>query len=137
MEHISKGVNGYVKYAQEYPFKNSLLCVDYPRRKMKYKDENENIIVDVGLDKLNKLFFESIHEQNENLAMTKMKEIRDQMIALPTDNGENEDILDVLEKNMLHLLSMKTNVKNVLKGKKSKFLNQFTEKLCKKNIVNK
>ena len=39
LEHIQKGPEGYAEYALEYPLKNRIVCVDYARRKVKFKDK--------------------------------------------------------------------------------------------------
>ena len=46
IDHVKNGVDGYVKYALDYPLKDKIVCTDFSRRKIKYKDEEGNIIED-------------------------------------------------------------------------------------------
>ena len=60
LEHIQNGASGYAKYAIEYPFKDRIACVDYSRRKIKFKDNNGNLISDLEMIKLAPMFFDRI-----------------------------------------------------------------------------
>ena len=40
IDHIIKGPEGYAEFALEYPLKDRLLCSDYYRRKVKFKDKD-------------------------------------------------------------------------------------------------
>lgn len=64
IDHIKEGVDGYVKYALEYPFKDRIVCVDYSRKKIKYKDQDNNIIEDPEMIKLSRKFFQAIEGKN-------------------------------------------------------------------------
>lgn len=44
IEHVQKGASGYAEYALEYPLKDRVACVDYARRKIKFKDQKGNIV---------------------------------------------------------------------------------------------
>lgn len=67
IEHIKKGPLGYAEYILNYPLNKRILCVDYSRKKIKYKDENGNIITDPEMALLSVKLFESIKERNKNL----------------------------------------------------------------------
>ena len=69
IEHIKKGPKGYAEYALEYPLNNRLVCVDYSRRKVKYKNKEGKIITDPEMTKLAKKLFESINSRNKELIM--------------------------------------------------------------------
>jgi len=69
IEHIKKGPKGYAEYALEHPLNNRLICVDYSRRKVKYKDKEGNVITDPEMTKLAKKLFESINSRNKELIM--------------------------------------------------------------------
>jgi hypothetical protein len=57
IEHIKKGASGYAEYALEG-------CVDYSRRKIKFKDIEGNIITDPEMTKLAPMFFDSIKDKS-------------------------------------------------------------------------
>jgi hypothetical protein len=67
IEHIKKGPIGYAEYILNYPLNKRILCVDYSRKKIKYKDENGDIITDPEMSNLSIKLFESIKERNKNL----------------------------------------------------------------------
>jgi hypothetical protein len=67
IEHIKKGPIGYAEYILNYPLNKRILCVDYSRKKIKYKDEDGNIITDPEMALLSVKLFESIKERNKNL----------------------------------------------------------------------
>ena len=52
LDHHVKGAEGYAEYALEFPFKNKIVCVDVARNKIKYKNEEGDIIEDVGFKKM-------------------------------------------------------------------------------------
>lgn len=66
LQHIQKGAHGYAEYALQYPLKDRVACVDYSRRKMKFKDINGDLITDPEMNKLAPMFFNSIKEKMVN-----------------------------------------------------------------------
>jgi hypothetical protein len=69
IDHIMKEPQGYSEYALEYPLKDRLLCVDYPRRKVKFKDNDGNVITDPEMTNLATKFFNSIKDKNKELIL--------------------------------------------------------------------
>ena len=52
LEHHVMGAEGYAQYALEFPFKDKIVCVDVSRNKIKYKNEDGDIIEDMGFKKM-------------------------------------------------------------------------------------
>jgi len=48
LDHHVKGAEGYAEFALELPFKDKIVCVDVNRNKIKYKNEEGDIIEDMG-----------------------------------------------------------------------------------------
>jgi hypothetical protein len=118
IEHIRKGPAGYAEYALTYPFKDRIVCVDYARRKAKYKDENGAIITDPKLTRLTKLLFRSIAEKNKELAINYSGTIsKDLSIA-----DQSQMIVDVL--------AAISDVGGSAEGEDSEFHLKFAEKIC-------
>jgi len=67
IDHILKGPEGYAQYALDYPLKDRVCCVDYARRKVKFKDPNGNVITDPEMSTLATKFFQSIKDKNKDL----------------------------------------------------------------------
>ena len=69
IDHILRGPEGYAEYALEYPLKDSMICVDYARRKVKFKDKDGNVITDPEMSNLAEKFFNSIKDKNKELIL--------------------------------------------------------------------
>ena len=67
MSYILDGPEGYAQYALDYPFKNSLLCVDYPRKKVIYKNEHGDVETDHEMTKICQKFFGAIEFCNSEI----------------------------------------------------------------------
>lgn len=67
LEHVQKGASGYAEYALEYPLKDRVACVDYSRRKIKFKDVDGNVVTDPEMMKLAPMFFDSIKDKSSEL----------------------------------------------------------------------
>ena len=77
IEHIRRGAEGYAEYAIEYALKDRVICVDYARRKVKFKDREGNVITDPEMTNLATKFFNSIKDKNKELIIecsNKLKE---------------------------------------------------------------
>jgi hypothetical protein len=54
LEHHVKGAEGYAQFALEFPFKDKIVTVDVARNKITYKNEEGDVIEDVGFKKMMK-----------------------------------------------------------------------------------
>lgn len=93
IDHIKRGPTGYAEYALEYPLNNRLVCVDYSRRKVKYKDKDGNVITDPEMEKLTKKLFDSINSRNKELIMEFIKDTSGKLdpivqMEMMTDMGD-------------------------------------------------
>ena len=102
IDHILKGSQGYAEYALDFPLKNRICCVDYSRRKVKFKDINGNIINDPEMSILATKFLKSIKDKNKNLICEYGAKIKDQV---------GDDINDLIE-----ILDYKSNVDSWIKN---------------------
>ena len=123
IEHILKGPVGYAEYALEYPLKNSLVCVDYARRKIKFKDKDGNIITDPEMTNLATKFFESIQEKNTALIVKYKEEFLEKY---GNSEFDSEDITKIIE--------CLLGVKNSARGDKTDFQHDFVKQVCNKTI---
>ena len=117
IDHILKGAQGYAEYALDFPLKNRICCVDYSRRKVKFKDINGNIITDPEMSILATKFFKYIKDKNKNLICEYGTKLKD-------------DINDLIE-----ILDYKSNVDNCSEdGSKTEFYYDFVKNICSKTI---
>ena len=60
LDFIQEGAKGYANFANNYPFKDRLICTDKARKKLRYKDNDGELIDDGGGLKLTQRFFQVI-----------------------------------------------------------------------------
>ena len=119
LEHIQKGASGYAEYALEYPLKDRIACVDYSRRKMKFKDKDGNLITDPEMVKLAPMFFNSIKNKSSEIVYSQ--------------NDPNMD--SVMFEEVAKLFNTNTDVKNGASGIKSEFYHDFIKHVCSGSVV--
>ena len=68
LDHHVKGVEGYAEYALEFPFKDKIVCVDTARNKIKYKNEDGDIIEDIGFRKMMEKLCKALKDRSFNLS---------------------------------------------------------------------
>ena len=69
LEHHAKGAEGYAEFALEFPFKDKIVCVDTSRNKIKYKNDDGDIIEDVGFRKMMIKLCKSLKDRSFNLSL--------------------------------------------------------------------
>jgi len=120
IDHILRGPEGYADYALEYPLKNSLICVDYSRRKVKFKDKDGNVITDPEMNNLATKFFNSIKDKNKDLIVEYGEKLKENF----------GDELDTIVK----IFDYKSAIDNGSSGNKTEFQHDFVKHMCCKTI---
>ena len=77
LEHHVKGAEGYAQYALEFPFKDKIVCVDVARNKIKYKNEEGDIIEDVGFNKMMTKLCTALKDRSFNLSQEHYEKLTD------------------------------------------------------------
>ena len=67
LDHHVKGAEGYAEFALEFPFKDKIVCVDVNRNKIKYKNDDGDVIEDVGFQKMMTKLCEALKDRSFNL----------------------------------------------------------------------
>ena len=119
LEHVQKGASGYAEYALEYPLKNRVACVDYGRRKIKFKDSEGKVITDPEMLKLAPMFFESIKAKSSELVYSL----------------NNADMDSAMFEEVAKLFNMNADVKNGSSGVKTDFYHDFVKHICSGSVV--
>ena len=119
LEHIQKGASGYAEYALEYPLKNRVACVDYSRRKLKFKDNEGNLITDPEMIKLTPMFFDSIKDKSSEIVYDMNK----------------DDMDSAMFEEVAKLFNTNADVKNCASGVKSDFYHDFVKHVCSGSVV--
>ena len=120
IDHIIKGPEGYAQYALEYPLKDKMICVDYSRRKVKFKDKDGNVITDPEMANLATKFFNSIKDKNKEL-------------IIECSNKLKENFGDEID-TIVKIFDYKIAVDKGCDGEKSEFHHDFIRQMCSQTI---
>ena len=126
LEQIKRGASGYAEYALNYPFKDTVLCVDYSRHKIKMKDKDGHIITDPEMLTSSKMFFKSIFTRNKELLQEYSNEKEDVI------NKHGQDYADKLAFELLHYIA---DVSRGMEGEQSELQRNFVKEICSKKTV--
>lgn len=120
IDHILNGPAGYAEFAYEYHLKDRVLCVDFARRKIKFKDKDGHVITDPEMTTLATKFFQSIKDRNKEL-------------IIQYGNDMEERFGDEME-TIVKILDYKMAVDKGCEGEKTDFHHDFIKHICSKNI---
>ena len=123
VSHIDAGAVGYAKYAVDYPFKDSISCNDFSRRKLLYRktegDDEGDMVTDYGGRKLTTAFFKSIREETAR----KAGQLYFSYIETDMDS-------ETLQKQQNRLQKLVTDVNSASRGEKTDFTRGWVSELC-------
>jgi hypothetical protein len=122
IEHIKKGPEGYAEYALEYPLKDRMICSDYARRKIKFKDTDGNVITDPEMTTLARKFFLSIKEKNKELICKSANELREKI--------GDDNVMDTVVK----MFDYKSDIEKGSDGEKTDFHHDFVKQVCSQTV---
>jgi len=122
LEHHTKGAEGYAEYALEFPFKNKIVCVDVSRNKIKYKNEDGDIIEDIGFKKM----------------MIKLcKSLKDRSFSLSQEHYEKlSDTFTTQEMDDFNFMETALAITKLSCGRENDFCNKIVKMISKGVIVN-
>lgn len=123
IEHIQKGPEGYAEYALEYPLKNRIVCVDYSRRKVKFKDREGRVVTDPEMGRLATKFFDSIKNQNHALIAEYGEQLKKEAFT-------EHDIDKLVE-----IASYRSAINKGSEGEKTEFYHDFVKNVCSGTVV--
>ena len=122
IEHIKKGPEGYAEFALEYPLKDRVLCSDFSRRKVKFKDKDGNLITDPEMTTLAKKFFSSIKDKNKELICRCANELKEKL--------GDDNVMDTV----VTLFDYKSAIEQGSDGEKTEFHHDFVRQICSQTI---
>lgn len=144
IDHIKQGPLGYSQYITEYPLKDRIVCVDFSRRKIKYKNNNGNVVSDPEMTSLSKKLFSAIQARNERLChkyvqelhtmlMNNMKQTADEMDEEEsvTFNQENDKVHNIIT----DIYSQVKQVQEITEGKKPELFHEFVRDVCSRSVT--
>ena len=130
IDHIKRGALGYSEYFLEYPLKERVACTDYARRKLKYKNENGEIVTDPEMTNLAERLFQSIKDRNKELTIQYTRELTDKY---KDEKGaiEISHFMDLATK----FSEQDLEVFKMFNGDKNDFFHDILRHICSKTLV--
>jgi regulator of replication initiation timing len=86
LDHHVKGAEGYAEYALEFPFKDKIVCVDTARNKIKYKNEEGDVIDDVGFRKMMEKLCKELKDRSFNLSQEHYEKLSESFTEKEVDD---------------------------------------------------
>lgn len=130
IDHIKKGALGYSEYFLEYPLKERIACTDYSRRKIKYKNENGEIVTDPEMTTLSDLLFKSIKDRNKELTVQYANELNEKF-KNANDPGQISYFMDLASK----FSQQDIEVFKMFNGDKNEFFHDILRNICSKTLI--
>ena len=143
IDHVKNGIDGYVQYALDFPLKDRIICTDFSRRKIKYKDSEGNLIDDPEMTKVTQKLFKAIEEKNSILVDEYIKELQDKyniLIRNPNNDMNDDEMKEFCDKGNIILTetfkvnSQKREIKEVANGQKPEIYYEFIKDICSKTV---
>jgi len=143
IDHVLNGTNGYVQYALDYPFKDRIFCSDYSRRKIKYIDEDGNLVEDPEMIILSQKLFKAINDKNTYLINEYIKElqVKYNLLIMEPNNDMDEDEsleycnqLSMITNELFKLKGQKKEIVEISNGNKNDTYFEFTKNICAKTL---
>ena len=130
IEHIKKGALGYSEYFLEHPLKERIVCTDYSRRKIKYKNEQGEIVTDPEMTNLSDLLFKSIKDRNRELTIQYSSELSDKF-KTAKDPSQLSYFMEMAGK----FSQQDLDVFKMFNGVKNEFFHDVLRNICSKTLV--
>jgi hypothetical protein len=143
IDHIKNGIDGYVQYALDFPLKDRIICTDFSRRKIKYKDSEGNLVDDPEMSKVTQKLFKAIEEKNSILVDEYIKELQEKyniLIRNPHNDMNDEQIKDfdstgnIILSETFKVNVQKREIKEVANGQKPEIYYEFIKDVCSKTV---
>ena len=124
LEYLLKGPQGYAQFALDHPLKDSVVCSDYARRKIEYKEENGTIKTDPEMTYISSKFFTAIKNTNKHILLK-------HGVDIYNDNGDDYDFIEnELKKIAEYIMS----VNKGSQGEKTEFHHDFVKEVCCRTV---
>ena len=88
LDHHVKGPEGYAEYALEFPFKDRIVCVDVSRNKIKYKNEEGDIVEDPGFRKMMMKLCDALKDRSFKLCQDHYEKLAKKFSEDEMDNSD-------------------------------------------------
>jgi hypothetical protein len=128
VEHVKKGAIGYSNFFLEHSLKDRVACIDYSRRKIKYKNQDGEVVTDPDMSNLSMLLFNSIKEKNQELTIKYIDELHKLMTDHPNDSQYFMGLVNKFGSQDVAFAKM-------LEGDKNGLYHDIIRNICSKTLV--
>ena len=131
LDFILEGAKGFADFANSYPFKDRVLCTDKSRKKLRYRDEDGELVEDGGGHKLIQKFFQAISTRNEELINAEYNILQQEVESI-AHNGRayTSDLTSLLSK-ATRLQDLLQQCKDAAEGKDNDLTHEFIKHYIK------
>ena len=131
IEFIQEGGKGYADWANSYPFKDRVVCTDKARKKLRYKDNEGEIIEDGGGIKLTQRFFQAIAQRNEEIINAEYRALHEEVQRIAQSGTAHDADLTGLLTKASHLQDLLIKCRNAARGEENELTKEFVNHLSK------
>ena len=131
LNFIQEGAKGFADFANNYPFKDRVLCTDKSRRKMRYRNEDGEVVNDGGGQKLAQRFFQAIAPRNEELINEEYNAIQKEVQLIAREGRAHTADLTGLLTKATQLQETLRLCKQAAEGSKNELTEGFIKHLTK------
>ena len=121
LEYLLKGPEGYAQFALDHPLKDRVICTDFARRKVEYKEDG-SIKTDPEMSVLSSKFFKSIKDRNRELL---------KKYGVTIYDGDDYDFIEDETKKIADYI---TSVNKGSQGEKTDFHHDFVKEVCSRTV---
>jgi hypothetical protein len=142
IDHIKQGAIGYADFACQ-ALKDRILCVDYARRKIKYRNPEGQMVIDPEMGTLTKKLFQALDEHNSSLIQQYKNELRDAIVTKYNEAGDEmtdletlelDEVVDQIDKQIQQVSDMHGQTRQIARGEKPEMYHEFVREVCNKTV---
>jgi hypothetical protein len=126
--HIEAGAVGFARYAMEHPLKGKVMVTDAARRKLKWKNEEGNIVEDLEGVELCKKFFDVHREGSRSIIAKLMKEVDEQHTI--AQESQDEELIKICDERICKLADLRRDITATIKGDTNELRHDFVKEIC-------
>lgn len=138
LEHIKAGAAGYATYALEFPLKDSIICTDFARKKIKYKNAEGRLVTDPEMMALSEKLFSAIVERNSQLIKAYSAEMKTKLwgneekkeYANEKEAQADYDKMATVTAMLFPTMSKDRQVRELAQGGRSELFFEFIRAIC-------
>jgi hypothetical protein len=131
LNFINDGAKGYASFANYYPFKDRVLCTDKARKKLRYRDNEGEVIEDGGGVKLAQRFFQAIAPRNEEIINAEYRALHKEVQQIANDGTAYQSDLTSLLTKASRLQDLLIKCRDAARGEENDLTKEFVNHLSK------